>query len=91
LIEKALKLAPDDSFILDSLGWVLYRQGDYVGALQQLERAYARRDDAEIAAHIGEVLWALGRKDDARRMLLDAQKKTPDSEVLSDAIKKFAP
>lgn len=91
LIEKALKLAPDDSFILDSLGWVLYRQGDLAGALQQLERAYARRDDAEIAAHMGEVLWALGRQEDARRTLLDAQKKNPDSDALREAVKKFAP
>jgi Flp pilus assembly protein TadD len=91
LIEKALKLAPDDSFILDSMGWVLFRQGDFSGALVQLERAYALRNDAEIAAHIGEVLWALGRKEDARRTLLEAQQKSPENEALMDAVKKFAP
>ncbi|MBS1229015.1 MAG: Tetratricopeptide 2 repeat protein [Proteobacteria bacterium] len=90
LIEKALTLSPDDTFIIDSLGWVLYRQGDLAGALSQLERAYAQRDDPEIAAHLGEVLSALGRGDDARRVLLEAQKKYPDNETLADAVKKFA-
>ena len=91
LIEKALQLAPDDSFILDSMGWVLYRQGDLPGALTQLERAYARRDDPEIAAHLGEVLWVLGRKDEARATLREAQLKFPANEALTDALKKYAP
>ena len=91
LISKALKLSPDDFFILDSMGWVLYRLGDLPGALAYLERAYTNRDDPEISAHLGEVLWAIDRKDEARRTLLEAQKKHPDSEVLLDAIKKFAP
>jgi tetratricopeptide (TPR) repeat protein len=91
LIEKALKLAPKDSFILDSMGWVLFRQGDLSGALTHLEQAYTLRDDPEIAAHLGEVLWVLGRQDDARRALLEAQKKYPDNEALADAVKKFAP
>ena len=90
LIDKALKLSPDDTFIIDSLGWVLYRQGDLAGALSQLERAYAQRDDPEIAAHLGEVLSALGRNDDARRVLTEAQKKYPDNDTLADAVKKFA-
>jgi Flp pilus assembly protein TadD len=91
LIEKALKLAPEDSFILDSLGWVLYRQGDLPGALTILERAYAKRSDPEIAAHLGEVLWLLGRKEEARRVLREAQQKFPTNEALADALKKFAP
>lgn len=91
LIEKALQLAPDDSFILDSLGWVLYRQGDLPGALQYLQRAYAQRNDPEIAAHLGEVLWTLGRIDDARLTLREAQQKHPANEALADAVKKFAP
>ena len=91
LIEKALKLTPDDPFILDSLGWVLYRRGDLSGALTQLEQAYAKRDDPEIAAHIGEVLWALGRKADAQRTWHESQQKYPASEALLDTIKKFAP
>ena len=91
LIEKALALSPDDTFIIDSWGWVLYRQGDLAGALVQLERAYAQRDDPEIAAHLGEVLSALGRAEEARRILTEAQQKHPDSDTLTDAVKKFAP
>jgi tetratricopeptide (TPR) repeat protein len=91
LIEKALALSPDDTFIIDSLGWVLYRQGDLAGALSALERAYAQRDDPEIAAHLGEVLSTLGRADEARRILTEAHKKYPDSDTLTDAVKKFAP
>jgi tetratricopeptide (TPR) repeat protein len=91
LIEKALQISPEDSFILDSMGWVLYRQGDLPGALAHLERAYAQRDDPEIAAHLGEVLWVLGRKDEARNTLREAQQKFPANEALADAVKKYAP
>ena len=90
LIDKALTLLPNDTFILDSLGWVQYRQGDLPGALATLERAYGMRDDPEISAHLGEVLWAIGRKDDAQKLLRAAQKKHPDNEPLADAVKKFA-
>ena len=91
LIEKALALSPEDGFILDSMGWVLFRQGDLNGALAYLERSYAKREDPEIAAHLGEVLWALGRQDDARRLLLGAQKKHPKNEVLSGTIRRLSP
>ena len=91
LIEKALKLSPDDFFILDSMGWVLYRQGDLPGALTYLERAKSKRDDPEIAAHLVEVLWALGRHGDARRVWFEAQKKDPANEALGETIKKFMP
>jgi len=90
LIEKALQLAPEDPFILDSLGWVMYRQGDLEGALAKLERAHTIRADPEIAAHIGEILWRLGRVDDAWRTFREALKKDPDNEVLSEAARKFA-
>lgn len=91
LIEKALKLAPEDGFILDSMGWVLFRQGDLPGALTYLERSYAKRDDPEIAAHLGEVLWALGRQEDARRILAEARKKHPSNEALAEIIRKLMP
>lgn len=91
LIEKALQLAPNDPFILDSMGWVLYRQGNLDGALTHLQRAYALRPDPEIAAHLGEVLWMLGRKNEAQAILRDAQKKDPAHEVLVEAVKKFSP
>ncbi len=91
LIEKALGLSPDDVFILDSMGWVLYRQGDLEGALAYLEKAKSKCDDPEIAAHLGEVLWALGRKSEAQRVWQEAKKKDPDNEALVETIKKFTP
>ena len=91
LITRALKLNPDDAFIMDSMGWVLYRQGKLDEALQTLERAYSLKADPEIAAHLGEVLWQLGRRDEARRILRDAAKKNPENEVLAGTLKKFLP
>ena len=89
LIGKALQLSPDDPFIMDSMGWVLFRKGDFKGALDYLTRAYALRPDPEIAAHLGEVLWAMGRKDEATKTWKDAAKANPGNEVLSGAIKRF--
>ena len=91
LITRALNLNPDDAFIMDSMGWVLYRQGKLDEALQTLERAYSLKADPEIAAHLGEVLWQLGRRDEARRILRDAAKKHPENEVLAGTLKKFLP
>jgi tetratricopeptide (TPR) repeat protein len=91
LITHALSLAPQDPFIMDSLGWVLFRQGKLNEALTTLENAYKIKSDPEIAAHIGEVLWALNRKEEARTVLRDAANKYPDNEVLSSAIKKLKP
>lgn len=89
LIVKALSFAPDDPFILDSMGWVLYRKGDLKGAASYLQRALSIRADPEIAAHLGEVLWMLGRQDDAARTWREAQKAHPDNEVLANVIKRF--
>jgi tetratricopeptide (TPR) repeat protein len=91
MIAKALALAPEDPFIMDSMGWVLYRQGKLAEALQTLEQAYKIKADPEIAAHLGEVLWTLDRKDEARRILKEAVKANPDNEVLASAVKKFLP
>jgi tetratricopeptide (TPR) repeat protein len=91
LIEKALALAPDDAAILDSMGWVLFRQGDLPGALSYLERSYDKHKDPEIAAHLGEVLWVMGRQEEARHLLSDAQNKYPSNTVLSDTVRKLAP
>jgi tetratricopeptide (TPR) repeat protein len=91
LIDKALQLAPDDPFILDSKGWVLYRRGDAKGALEVLKKAFALRADPEIAAHLGEVLWSLDRKDEARQMWNDAMKASPGNEVLVGTVRKFTP
>ena len=89
LIEKALKLAPDDSFIIDSMGWVLYRRGKLKDSLTYLRRAYAGRPDPEIAAHLGEVLWALGEHSEAERVWGDARKESPDNETLANTIKRL--
>lgn len=91
LIRKGLALTPDDPFIIDSLGWTLFRRGNPGGALEQLQKAYGLRPDPEIAAHLGEVLWALGRRDEAAKVWRDAAKANPDSSVLVDVIKKFKP
>jgi len=89
LIGQALKLSPDDAFIMDSMGWVLFRQGKGEEGLKYLQRAYSIRPDAEIAAHLGEVLWALGRRDEARKVWDEALKKTPDSEVLTKTVQRL--
>lgn len=89
LVTTALQLAPDDAFIVDSMGWVLYRKGDLAGALQHLQRAFKLRQDPEIAAHLGEVLWMLGRHDEAGKTWRDAAKANPDNDVLAEVIKKF--
>jgi Flp pilus assembly protein TadD len=89
LIDKALQLSPEDPFILDSKGWILFRRGDGSGALDVLKKAFAIRSDPEIAAHIGEVLWSLGRRDEARRTLDEAIKGSPDNEALTGTIKRL--
>lgn len=91
LIDKALSLAPDDPFILDSKGWVLFRQGKLAEALAALQKAYAQKPDAEIAAHIGEVLWALGRPQEALTIWREASKAHPTNQVLTATIKRFVP
>ena len=91
LIEKAYKLSPDDFYILDSMGWVRYRQGDLPGALDYLEKARAKNNDPEVVAHLGEVMWTMGRQDEARTLWQDMQKQHPDNETLNSIIKKFLP
>lgn len=89
LIEKALQLAPDDPFILDSLGWVKFRLAKPEEAEQALRRAYTLRPDAEIAVHLGEVLWSQGQKDSARKYWREAKAKDPDNEVLKSTLQRL--
>jgi tetratricopeptide (TPR) repeat protein len=91
LIEKALQMLPGDFFIVDSLGWVLYRMGDLKSAATQLRRAWEGRPDGEIGAHLGEVLWELGQRDEARRIWQEAQKASPENETLQKTLKRFSP
>jgi tetratricopeptide (TPR) repeat protein len=91
LIERALELSPDDYYIIDSMGWVLYRQGDLKGAAELLRRAYLGRPDAEIGAHLGEVLWKLGERGEAERIWQEAQKAQPGNETLQKTLKRLRP
>ncbi|TCV84724.1 tetratricopeptide repeat protein [Sulfurirhabdus autotrophica] len=89
LIEKALQLSPDDPFIMDSLGWVQHRMGKNDKAAETLKRAFAIRPDPEIAAHLGEVLWAQNKHDEALVIWQSALKDAPQNEVLIGVLKKY--
>ncbi len=89
LIEKALELAPDDAAIVDSMGWVLYRMGDLKGAIQFLRRAFRGRQDGEIAAHLGEVLWMSGEREEASRIWDETLKNHPADEILLKTIQRL--
>lgn len=89
LIAKALALAPDDAHIIDSMGWVYFRMGNLAKARELLERAYALRPEGEIGAHLGEVLWALGERDEARRIWRQVRAEEPDNETLSSTLARL--
>ncbi len=89
LIAKAVELAPNDPFIADSLGWVEFRLGNNTQALLHLKRAYASRPDTEIAAHLGEVLWAAGQRDEARRVWREGRARDADNEVLRETLARL--
>ena len=89
LIRRAVSLRPDDPFIMDSLGWVRYRQGAFAEARQILEKAYALRADPEIAAHLGEVMWEMGDRDAARSTWEGAAKQYPDNSVLTSVMRRY--
>jgi len=89
LIKKALELAPGDPFITDSMGWVEYRLGNRDEAARLLRRAYAARPDTEIAAHLGEVLWVSGARDDARRIWREGRERDTSNEVLRETLTRL--
>ena len=89
LIEKAHQLAPDDAAILDSMGWISFRQGRFSDAERYLRQALEKFADGEIAAHLGEVLWAQGRYDEARMIWRAQLKLQPDSDILKKTMAKF--
>lgn len=91
LIEKALAIAPDDAFIIDSMGWVLYRLGELNRAHDLLRKAFEARPDPEIAAHLGEVLWKMNRRAEAERIWREAIARSPDNETLKATIKRLKP
>jgi tetratricopeptide (TPR) repeat protein len=86
LIAKAHQLNPDDPAILDSLGWVNYRLGNLDEAERLLRRALKKFPDHEVAAHLGEVLWAQGKQREARSVWREALSATPDSSILRDTL-----
>ena len=89
LIVKALNLAPGDPFITDSLGWVEFRLGNTTQALALLEKAFKDRADAEIAAHLGEVLWQLKRESDAIAIWRQGLEIAPTNETLQQTLRRF--
>jgi tetratricopeptide (TPR) repeat protein len=88
-IEKAYEISPQDPAIVDSMGWVYYRLGDYPKAISFLEQAIALQADHEIAAHLGEVLWVSGLETEAKRVWDEALAKQADSEALKSVMAKF--
>jgi tetratricopeptide (TPR) repeat protein len=90
LIEKAYKLAPDDPFILDSMGWALYRLGKLEDAETYLRRAMTQRPDAEIAAHLGEVLWKKGDPIRANEVWQSQLQASPQNEVLLETVRRYS-
>ncbi|MDB5776997.1 MAG: tetratricopeptide repeat protein, partial [Herbaspirillum sp.] len=86
LVDKALQLAPEDPFIMDSMGWVQYRLGKLKEAENLLRRAYELRPDAEIAVHLGEVLWIKGQQEDAKKLWRDANIKDPKNDTLKNTL-----
>ncbi len=89
LILKALEFAPGDPYINDSLGWVEFRSGNIAEALRILQLAYRSRPDAEIAAHLGEVLWAAGQRDEARAIWREGLQLNPENETLQETLRRL--
>lgn len=91
LIRRAYAQEPDNGPVLDSMGWAYFRMGEYDRALAYLERAYEAMPDAEVAAHIGEVLWTMGRRDEAREAWLEGAELDAAHPVLRETVQRLAP
>jgi len=89
LIEKALTYAPGDPFISDSLAWVEFRMGNKAEALRILDAAYKQRPDAEIAAHLGEVLWSMGQHDRAQAIWKEGLLLNSDNDTLQETLSRL--
>ena len=88
-IQRAIELEPDDAAVVDSMGWVQYRLGNYNKAIKHLRRANELSGDPEIAAHLGEVLWVSGDKEGALQIWENSLKEHPDDKVLIDVMQRF--
>ena len=91
LIEKALELSPEDGFIVDSLGWVLFRMGLTREAVVQLRRAFEMRPEAEVGAHLGEALWVDGKREEAQKIWSKLLQESPANDTLQSTVKRLAP
>jgi len=89
LIQKALEFAPGDPFISDSLAWVEFRMGNKPEALRILQDAYKERPDPEIAAHLGEVLWSMGQRDQAQNVWREGLLLNGENETLQETLKRL--
>lgn len=89
LIRKALEFAPGDPFIADSLGWVEFRSGNTAEALRILQEAYRKRPDAEIAAHLGEVLWTVGQREQALAIWREGRTLSADNDTLRATLERL--
>ncbi|MGH8786485.1 MAG: tetratricopeptide repeat protein [Cupriavidus necator] len=89
LLERASELGPDDPYIMDSLAWVKFRMGDLRPAADLLRNAYSKAPEAEIGAHLGEVLWQLGEQDEARKTWTEAVRIDPENETLVDTLRRY--
>ncbi len=90
-LKRAIEIMPDDAAIIDSWGWVHYRMGDYDKAINLLRKALSQFDDAEISAHLGEVLWVNGSQQEAQQVWQRALKKSPDDPTLQKVMQRFTP
>ncbi|WP_232232372.1 tetratricopeptide repeat protein [Cupriavidus sp. amp6] len=89
LLERATELGPDDPYIMDSLAWVKFRMGELRPAADLLRNAYAKAPEAEIGAHLGEVLWQLGEHEEARKTWTEAMRIDPENETLVDTLRRY--
>ena len=89
LLERALELDPDNPYILDSVGWYLFRTGDNEAAIEYLERSYQQLPTADVAAHLGEVLWASKRGDEAKRIWREGMKQDAENETLVKTLQRL--
>ncbi len=90
-VQKAFDQTPEDPAVIDSMGWALYRLGRLQEARDHLQKAYDMTGDSEIAAHLGEVMWAMGDKDIARALWDKARKEAPGDSILEETVRRFSP
>jgi tetratricopeptide (TPR) repeat protein len=89
LLERALELDPNNPYILDSVGWYLFRTGDNEAAIEYLQRSFEQLPTADVAAHLGEVLWVSKRNDEALRVWKTGLEKEPGNETLMRTLKRL--